>query len=127
MPAGSEYGLVLGCDGGSVTARVTGTDGQPVAAAILYLFDSDVGSQGALAGSLRRAEVMDGWSTPLKGLRPGKYLVLAGDLDVGLPGASVDDIEKLWRAKSDAKEVEIGSGGMVQVAIGCRVGMALGR
>ncbi|MDR3703139.1 MAG: hypothetical protein P4L56_26070 [Candidatus Sulfopaludibacter sp.] len=110
---------MLGCDGGSLTARVTDTSGKPVPAAVLYLFDSNVESPGALAGSLRRAEVMDGWSTPLTALRPGKYLVLAGDLDVGLPGASVDDIEKLWRAKSDAREVEIGSGGMIQVAIDC--------
>ncbi len=114
---GERVRLVIGCDGGSLTARVTNTDGSPVPHAILYLFDADVESPGALAGSLQRSEVMSGWSAQLTALRPGKYLVLSSDLDVSPTGASVDDIEKLWRAKKDAKEVEIAPGVMAQVAV----------
>jgi len=110
--------LAIACDGASVTARVMDTDGKPVAHAMVYLFDADAGSPGALAGSLRRAEVVGGWSTPLTALRPGKYLALASELDVSPAGASADDIEKLWRVKNEAKEVEIGTGGMVEAAIG---------
>jgi hypothetical protein len=119
---GERVRLVIGCDGGSLTARVMDRDGNPVPQAILYLFDSDVESPGALAESLQRAEVMSGWSTQLTALRPGKYLVLASDLDVSPAAASVDDIEKLWRAKKEAQEVEIGPRGMVQVTIGYSVG-----
>ena len=114
---GERVRLVIGCDGGSLTARVTDTDGNPVPQAILYLFDSDMDSPAALAGSLRRTEVMSGWSTPLTSLRPGKYLIMASDLDVSPSAASADDIEKLWRARNQAKEVEIAPGVMVQSSI----------
>jgi hypothetical protein len=121
---GERVRLVIGCDGGSLTAQVMNADGTPVPNAILYLFDAGVESPGALAGSLLRSEVISGRSTPLTALRPGKYLVLSTDLDVSPTGASVDDIDRLWRARKEAKEVEIGPGVMVQVAVGYSVGSA---
>ena len=115
---GERVRLVIACDGGSLTARVMDTDGNPVPQAILYLFDAGVESPGTLAGSLRRAEVMNGWSTQLTALRPGKYLVLSTDLDVSPVAASADDIERLWRVRNQAKEVEIAPGAIVQASIG---------
>lgn len=110
--------LVIGCDGATVTARVTDPDGKPVEHTNLYLFDADAGGPGALAASLRRAEVAVGWSTPLTAVRPGKYLALVSDeLSVTPPFCPADAIEALWNAKSEAKPVEAGPSAIVQVTI----------
>jgi hypothetical protein len=42
---------------------------------------------------------------------------LATGLDLSPEYAPADDIEKLWRARSSAKEVEIGPGAMVQITL----------
>ena len=115
--AGQRVHLVIGCDGGTVSARITDGEGNPVPGGVLYLFSADAGNPGALAATLRRADVAGGWSTPLTALRPGKYLALIGDLDISPLSAPADGIEVLWRAKSKAKEVEVGPGATVQLSI----------
>jgi hypothetical protein len=114
---GERLRLVIGCDGGALTARVMDKDGNTVSHAVLYLMAAHAPSEGALAESLRRADVVRGWSAPLGGIPPGKYLALATGLDLSPEYAPADDIEKLWRARSSAKEVEIGPGAMVQITL----------
>lgn len=109
--------LVIGCDGGSINARVTDKDGNPVPNAVLYVFDANADNPGDVAATLFRADIAGGWSSPITALRPGKYLALVTDLDISPPAAPADEIEELWRAKGHAKEVEIGPGAVVQLSV----------
>jgi hypothetical protein len=114
--AADRVRVSIACDGGSLTARVTDTSGNPVSDAILYLFDSEASGSGEMAASLRRTQVTSGWSAPLTALRPGKYLALVAALDASGEGPA-DDVEALWSLKSEAKPVEIGPGAMAQLAM----------
>jgi hypothetical protein len=115
--------LSIACDGGSLTARVTDTSGNPVPDAILYLFDQESSGPGEMAASLHRTQVMSGWSVPLTALRPGKYLALAATLDASGDG-SADDVEALWSLRSEAKPVEIAPGAMAQLSMTCTIASA---
>ena len=106
--------LVLGCDGGSLTARVTDRDGNPVSHVSLYVMAEGTATQAASRDVLERAGVEKGWSAIGKPLSPGKYLVLACDVELD---GTAEPIMKLWRARSLAKEVEIGPNAMVQVML----------
>jgi len=106
--------VVLACDGGSLTARVTDSDGNPVSNVNLYVMPADAESEAVLSTSLRTAEVEKGWSRAASPLRPGKYLVLASELSLD---GTAEPIRKLWRARSKAKEVEIGPNSTVQVTL----------
>jgi hypothetical protein len=116
-PSSERLRIVIGCDGGSLSARVTDKDGNPVPSAVLYVFSVNAATPGALAATLRRADIAGGFSAPLTALPPGKYLALVSDLDISPLDAPADEIEELWRTKGAAKEVEIGPGAMVQLAI----------
>lgn len=109
--------ILIGCDGGALTARVNDKDGNPVSHLFLYLMAADAASEGAFALSLRRTEVVKGWSDPMSGLPPGKYRALATDLDLSPLYASSDFTDKLWRVRGKAKEVEIGPGATIQIAL----------
>ena len=73
--------IALACDSGSLTARVTDRDGNPVSHVRLYVMPEDAGSAAELHDVLRHAEVENGWSGVVKPLPPGKYLVVACDLE----------------------------------------------
>jgi hypothetical protein len=106
--------IALACDGGSLTARVTDHDGNPVSHVHLYAMPEEAGSAAALSDVLMEAEVENGWSEVVKPLPPGKYLVVACGLETD---GTAEPIMKLWRARGKAKEIEIGAGGMVQVTL----------
>jgi hypothetical protein len=106
--------IALACDGGSLTARVTDRHGNPVSHVNLYVMPQEAGSAAALHDVLRHAEVEKGWSGVVTPLPPGKYLVLACDLETD---GTADPILKLWRARSKATEVEIGPGQTAQVTL----------
>jgi hypothetical protein len=108
--------LSIACDGGSLTAHVTDTSGNPVPDVFLYLFDPEASGPGEMAANLRRTQVTTGWSAPLTALRPGKYLALVAAADTSGEG-SADDVEALWSLKSEAKPVEIGPGAMAQLTM----------
>src|ERR1039457_3208990 len=106
--------IALACDGGSLAARVTDRDGNPVSHVNLYVMPEEAGSAAALYEVLRHAEVENGWSGVVKPLPPGKYLALACDLELD---GTAEPILKLWRQRSKAKEVEIGPGETAQITL----------
>jgi len=106
--------IALACDGGSLTARVTDRDGNPVSHVHLYVMPEEAGSAAALHDVLRQADVENGWSEIVKPLPPGKYLVLASGLETD---GTAEPVLKLWRARSKAKEVEIGPGETIQITL----------
>jgi hypothetical protein len=106
--------IALACDSGSLTARVTDRDGNPVSHVTLYVMPEEAGSAAALHDVLRQAEVENGWSGIVRPLAPGKYLVLACDLELD---GTAEPILKLWRQRSKATEVELGPGGTAQVTV----------
>ena len=106
--------IALACDGGSLTARVTDRDGNPVSHVNLYVMPQEAGSAAALYEVLRHAEVENGWSGVVKPLPPGKYLVVACDLETD---GTAEPILKLWRQRSKAKPVEIGPGETAQITL----------
>jgi hypothetical protein len=102
---GGRLSLMLACDGASLTARVTDRDGNPISNVHLYVMPDAVASAAALADVLQTSEIENGWSEAIKPLPPGKYLVLASDIELD---GTAEPILKLWRARSQAKEIEIG-------------------
>jgi hypothetical protein len=106
--------LVLACDGGSLTARVADSDGNPVSHVHLYVMPADTPSEAALSSSIQSSEVEKGWSGVTGPLPPGKYLVLASDLELD---GTAEPIVKLWQARPKAKEVEVGPHAVVQVTL----------
>jgi hypothetical protein len=106
--------IALACDGGSLTARVTDRDGNPVSNVRLYVMPEEAGSAAALQDVLRQAEVENGWSAIVKPLPPGKYLVVACDLELD---GTAEPVLKLWRQRSKAKAVAIGPGETTQVTL----------
>jgi hypothetical protein len=112
--AGGRLRLVLACDGGFLNARVTDREGNPVSHVSLYLMPAEAESAAVLSATLRQIEVENGWSGSARPLPPGKYLALA--CDVALDGTA-EPILKLWRARSQATEVEIGPNATVQVTL----------
>lgn len=112
--AGGRLRIVLACDAGSLTARVTDRDGNPVSHVHLYVMPEETPSAAALHEVLKQAEVENGWSEIVKPLPPGKYLALACDLEMD---GTAEPVLKLWAARSKAKEVEIGPGATVQLTL----------
>src|ERR1035438_7629011 len=74
----------------------------------------EAGSAAALHDVLRQAEGEKGWSGVVKPLPPGKYLVVACDLETD---GTAEPILKLWRQRSKAKPVEIGPGETAQITL----------
>ncbi|MFN7994427.1 MAG: carboxypeptidase-like regulatory domain-containing protein [Bryobacteraceae bacterium] len=106
--------LVLGCEGGSLTVQVSDGDGHPVAEANLYLLPAGAASDASLSEKLLRAEVQNGWAAITQPIPPGKYLAIACPLDLD---GTVEGFQALWRARSRAKEVEIGSNAVARVTL----------
>ena len=106
--------LVLACDGGFLAARVADSEGNPVSHVSLYVMPADVASEGALSTAIQSTEVENGWGSVAGALPPGKYLALACDLELD---GTAEPILRLWRARSKAKEVEIGPNATAQVTL----------
>lgn len=106
--------LVLACDGGSLTARVTDHDGNAVSQAHLYLMPAGAASEAAVSDVIRRGDVEKGWSSIRGPIVPGKYLAIACQLELD---GTVETLQKLWQARSLAKEVEVGPNAVAQVIL----------
>lgn len=106
--------LTLACDGGSLTARVTDRDGNPVSNVTFYVMPEEAASPAMLNDVLRQEDVEKGWSGTVARLPPGKYLVLASGLDTD---GTAQPVLKLWNARSRAKEVSIGPGETAQITL----------
>ena len=112
--AGQRLHLAIACDGGSLAARVTDGNGNPVSHLRMYVMPSETPSAAALSGDLMEGDVDNGWSEVVKPLAPGKYLAMACELETDGTAAP---IIKLWQARGKAKEVEIGAGQKAQITL----------
>jgi hypothetical protein len=106
--------VIVGHDGGTLSTQVADKDGNPIGDAHLVVIPANAASEAMVSQTMILGETnQDGlYSTP--SLAPGKYYVLALN-------APVDDspecIGRLWRARTKAKEVEIGPNATAQAAL----------
>jgi Carboxypeptidase regulatory-like domain len=106
--------VIVGRDGGTISARVADKDGNPVSDMRVLVIPAVMPSEAFLFDMLR------GWSTDQLGqyksqtLPPGKYLVAASS-DVF--DATPESMNKLWRSRNRFKEVELAPNGSAQVTL----------
>jgi hypothetical protein len=112
---GEELRVVVGHDGGSLAAKVAGSDGKGVPDANVILMPKDAASKADLAAMriTGQTDQNGGYSSPA--LAPGHYYVLATPSDV--TDWSPESIGKLWGARLKAHEVEVGPNATVQVTL----------
>src|SRR5581483_4394532 len=73
---GARLKIALGLDAGEISGRILGRDGQPLASALVMVGVWKEGQKGDPDNNIRSS---DG-RYQLKGLRPGKYRVVAVDM-----------------------------------------------
>lgn len=119
LRAGSEQGdaslrIVLAMDGATVTARVADGDGKAVTDAHVVVMPAGVANEAALADAMvtGRTSQHGRWTSGL--LAPGKYYVLASLL---APDKSRETIARLWRARLQAREIDLAANAQVQVEL----------
>jgi hypothetical protein len=109
--------VILGRDGGTVSARVTDNDGNPAADVTVVVMPAAADSEGVFAASLAtgKTDQNGNWSSPTLG--PGKYLALA----IKDPfDRSPETIAKLLKSRNHASDVEIAPQGKVSVTLAVR-------
>jgi hypothetical protein len=106
--------VVLACDGGFLSARVSDGEGNPVSNVRLFLMPEDTPSEAALSSRVRVGEVEKGWSEPVGPLPPGKYLALASELDLD---GTAEPVFRLWQVRSKATEVDVAPGATGQITL----------
>lgn len=112
--AATRIRMVIACDGGFLTARVVDKAGNPVSDVTLYAIPSAASTPEVASDQMQWGQVEKGWASLRDPLPPGKYLVLATNVEYD---GTLDPFLKLWGARSKAKEVEIGPNAMVQVTL----------
>ena len=106
--------IVLARDGGRVSARVEDARGSPVSDADIIVAPASATSEAAFAAGMIIGQTGPSGDWSSGPLAPGKYHVLAGFLPVD---RSFETIDKLWRARSRAREIEIGASATVQLRL----------
>ncbi len=106
--------VILARDGGRINAKVADKDGNPVADANVVILPESAASEAVLAAQMVSGQVDQNgaWSTNM--LAPGKYYVLATQ---GPVLKSPEIVNKLWLARSKAKEVDLAPGATAQVTL----------
>jgi hypothetical protein len=110
----AELRIVLGRDGGLVTAEVSDDEGKPIPQVTVLIAPAEARSEAEFAAAIT-AGLTDQTGVFLTGaLAPRKYFALAigSRLDY-----SPETIGRLFRARIKAKEVEVGAGQTVQVKL----------
>jgi hypothetical protein len=114
--ATGEGGLrvILGLDGGTITANVTDRDGNPVPDVRVVAIPKTANSEAALAAMMTtgQADSSGSWTSPL--LAPGGYYLVATTAPVD---DSPESIARLWRARGQAEEVELAPSGRPRVTV----------
>ena len=106
--------VILARDGGKISAKVADKDGNPVADANVVILPESAASEAVLAAQMVSGQVDQNgaWTTNM--LAPGKYYVLATQ---GPVLKSPEIVNKLWLARSKAKEVDLAPGATAQVTL----------
>jgi hypothetical protein len=110
----AELRIVLGRDGGSVTAQLSDDEGKPIPQITVLIAPAEARSEAEFAAAITAGLTDQTGVFRTGALAPGKYLALAigSRLDY-----SPETIGRLFRARIKAKEVEVGPSQMVQVKI----------
>jgi len=127
IPGSGKLRITLGRDGGSITARVLGRDGQAMAGSLVLIFPADAQSEAALATSLVTGlTASDGMYTS-EALSPGRYTVLAtNDLPPGIMKLPIgtfafektpESLKLLLQASGPGEKAEISAGGHTQITL----------
>jgi hypothetical protein len=106
--------IVMGQDGGSVTARVTDKDGNPVGDQNVIVMPQSAASEAQLAASLVFGQSDQKGVYQSGTLPPGKYLVLAASMTVD---RTPEMVGQLVRARNRATELDLAPGASVQVTL----------
>ncbi len=110
-----ELRVVVARDGGFLTVNVRGKDDKPVTDSTVFIMPASVISEAEMASRLVVGQSDQNGIYGTTALAPGRYYVLAGAM---LPDTSPETISALWRTRlTRAKEVQIGAGASVQVAV----------
>jgi hypothetical protein len=111
----TELKVTVARDGGALTATVHNSEGQPVPDVWVILMSAAVTTESELSTALNAGVTNRFGIFEFNNLRPGKYLAMAIPTWLDL---SRENVARLWRARTGAKEVEIGAGSAVQVILG---------
>ena len=106
--------VIVGTDGGMVSAKVADSDGNPVPKANVWFLPSNARTAAELETVLVSGTTdRDGLCTSAT-LRPGKYLVFA---TIERFDHSAAHIDKLWGARLKGAEVDLGPKASAQVSL----------
>ena len=106
--------IVLGQDGGSVSAKVTDKDGNPVGDQNVVVMPQSAGSEAQFAASLIYGQTDQNGVYQSGTLAPGKYLVMATSLTVD---RTPETIRLLMGMRNRAKEIDLAAGARVQTTL----------
>ena len=109
-----ELRVMLGTDGGVVSARVTDRDGHPVPDCGMFISPEDASSDGALAAELISGKTDQNGAYSSAHLAPGKYVVLAS---MEAFDAAPESVEWLKAARNQGTEVIVGANATATVSL----------
>jgi hypothetical protein len=106
--------IVLGQDGGSVSAKVTDKEGNPVGDQNVVLMPQNAGTEAQFAASLIFGQTDQNGVYQSATLPPGKYLALATSLTVD---RTPETIRQLMGMRNRAKELDLAAGARLQTTL----------
>jgi hypothetical protein len=112
--AGTGLKIVLGQDGGSVSAKVTDKDGNPVSDQNVVLMPPSAGSEAQFAAALIFGQTDQNGVYQTATVPPGKYLVLATSLTMD---RTPETIRQLMGMRNRAQEIDVAAGARVQATL----------
>jgi protocatechuate 3,4-dioxygenase beta subunit len=112
--AGGKVRIMVGQDGGSVSARVVDRDGKPVGDCWVAVLPASAPSEAELAESMAAGHTDQNGVYSADGLAPGRYFVLATSQPVD---KTPETIGKLLRGRILGQEVVVEPRGFVQLTV----------
>jgi len=109
-----ELRVVLGHDAGSIAVKVADKDGNPMSDIHVVAAPVEIGSEAAFGLAYIIGDTDQDGMVTLTGLAPGKYHLLALTKKMN---HSVDNISRMWAARSQAKVVDVAPNGNAQVTM----------
>jgi len=106
--------VVIGRDGAKFTAQVADKDGNPAQNMRVLILPELIASEAMLADVLITGESDQMGQYTSRTLAPGKYYVVACDQEFD---STPESIAKLWRSRTQFKEVELAPNGSAQIKL----------
>lgn len=115
QPVGTPIKVLIGHDGGSVTARITDAKGKPAGDAYVYLLPADVADEETLADALLIGQADQyGQFTWHRNVPPGTYRATATRKGFDY---SPEAVHTLRQARSQAPEIRVPPNGNAEVTV----------